>query len=65
MNLVTIIVTLIILGLIWWLIQAYILPRVAEPFRTIIVVVLVIAVILWLLSLIGVVGPINIRGPVR
>lgn len=49
--LVSIVITLMIMGLILWLIQTYVLPIVAEPFRTIIIVVLVICIILWLLSL--------------
>jgi len=39
-------------GLVWWLFSTYVLPRVPEPFRTVIIVVLVVAVCLWLLSLV-------------
>ena len=60
-SLISIVVVLVILGLVWWLFSTYILPRVAEPFRTIIIIVLVLALILWLLSLIGVVGPLRLR----
>lgn len=60
MNLISLVVVLIIFGLVWWLLQAYILPHVAEPFKSLIVVVLVLIVILWLLSLIGMVGPIHL-----
>ena len=49
-SLVQIIAVLIILGLAWWLLQIFVLPRLAEPFPTIIVVVLVVALILWLLG---------------
>ena len=52
-SLVQIIAVLIILGLAWWLLQTYVLPRLAEPFPTIIIVVLVIALILWLLGFVG------------
>jgi len=52
MSLVGILIALIVLGLIWWLVQTYILPRVAEPFRTIVIVVMVVIFIIWLLSLI-------------
>lgn len=45
--------TLIIIGVILWLVFTYI--PMAEPIRTIVRVVVVIVVILWLLSLIGVV----------
>ena len=54
-TLISLLVTLVIFGLIWWLFQTYILPKVAEPFGTIIIVILVLFVIFWLLSLIGVV----------
>ena len=52
MPLLSILIALVILGLIWWLVQTYLLPRVAEPFRTIVIVVMVLIVILWLVSLI-------------
>ena len=52
-SLIAALVVLIIFGLIWWLVETYILPKVADPFNTIIRVGLVIVVILWLLSLIG------------
>jgi hypothetical protein len=47
MSLVGILIALIILGLIWWLVQTYILSRVAEPFRTIVIVVMVVIVIIY------------------
>ena len=47
------VIVLVVFGLVWWLVETYILPKVADPFNTIIRVVLVIAVVLWLLSLIG------------
>jgi hypothetical protein len=53
--LIHIIIVLVVLGLIWWLIQVYLLPIVAEPFRTLIIVVVVLAVIFYLMTLLG--GP--------
>ena len=47
------ILVLVVFGLVWWLVEKYILPNVADPFNTIIRVGLVIIVVLWLLSLIG------------
>ena len=47
------IIVLIVFGLVWWMVETYILPKVADPFNTIIRVVLVIAVVLVLLSFIG------------
>ena len=61
MPLLPLLVALIIFGLVWWLVTAYILPHVAEPFKTIIVIVMALCVIIWLLSLVGVVGPIRLR----
>jgi CHASE2 domain-containing sensor protein len=49
----------LVLALVWWLFSTYVLPRVPEPFRTVIIVVLVVAVCLWLLSLVGILGPLN------
>ncbi len=59
MPIVQIIVVLLVLALVWWLFSTYVLPRVPEPFKTIIIVLLVIFVCLWLLSLVGIVGPVN------
>jgi hypothetical protein len=44
------------LALVWWLFSTYILPRVPEPFKTIIIVVLVLGVCLWLLNIAGIFG---------
>ncbi len=60
-SVVGIIAVLIVLAQVWWLFSTYVLPRLPEPFRTLIIVVLVIAVCLWLLSLIGWLGPIRLR----
>jgi len=59
MPIVTIIVVLIVLGLIWWLVDA-LLP-IPAPFKTAIKVVLILALCLWLLSLVGIIGPIHLR----
>lgn len=56
MSIIGIVVVLLVLALVWWLFSAYILPRVPEPFKTIIIVVLVLGVCLWLLNLAGLVG---------
>ena len=59
MPIVQIVVMLLVFALVWWLFSTYVLPRVPEPFKTIIIVVLVVAVCLWLLSLVGILGPLN------
>ena len=59
MPIVQIIVMLLVFALVWWLFSTYVLPRVPEPFKTIIIVVLVVAVCLWLLSLAGILGPLD------
>ena len=51
--LIYVFLVLVVFGLVWWLIEAYILPKVADPFNTIIRVGLVVVVVVWLLSLIG------------
>lgn len=56
MNIIQLVVVLCVLGLVWWLFSTYVLPRLPEPFRTIIIVVLVLAVCLWLLDWAGILG---------
>ena len=59
MPIIQIIVVLLVMDLVWWLFSTYVLPRVPDPFKTIIIVILVVAVCLWLLSLVGILGPLN------
>lgn len=60
MSLVSLIVTLVIVGVIMWAINAYI-PMEAR-IKNILNIVVVIVVVLWLLSVFGVIGSIsNIR----
>ena len=60
MDIVSIIVTLILVALVlyavWYVLSKFILPRIPEPFNTIIVVLFWLVVILVLLGLIGI-GP--------
>ena len=53
MSLISIILTLVVVGVLLWLINTYI--PMAKPIKTILNVVVVICVILWLLSVFGVV----------
>lgn len=57
MSLITIIVTLIVVGIVLWLINTY-LPMDAK-IKTILNIVVVIAVLLWLLQGFGVLGSLN------
>lgn len=50
---ISILITLLIIGIVWWIVQTYLFPVVAEPFRTIIVVIMAVIVIVWLLGFIG------------
>jgi len=59
MPLLQVIVMLLVLALVWWIFSSYVLPRVPEPFKTIIIIILALAVCLWLLSWVGVLGPLN------
>jgi hypothetical protein len=56
MSIIGIVVVLLVLALVWWLFSAYILPRIVEPFRTVIIVVLVLGACLWLLNLAGIIS---------
>ncbi len=55
MPLITLILTLAIVGFLLWLIITYI--PMPEPFKKVIIVVVVIVLVLWLLQILGVVGP--------
>jgi hypothetical protein len=57
MPLLDIVVTLVIVGIILWLINRFI--PMASSIKTILNVVVVIAVIWWLLSILGVVAPLR------
>ena len=52
-SLIYAVLVLVVFGIVWYLVETYILPKVADPFNTIIRVGMVIIVVLWLLSLIG------------
>ena len=54
MSLIAVIVTLIIIGVLLWLVNTYI--PMDRKIKSIINVVVVIAVILWLLSVFGIIG---------
>jgi hypothetical protein len=53
MSLITVVLVLVVVGVLLWLINAYI--PMARPIKTILNVVVVIVVILWLLSAFGIV----------
>ena len=57
MLLTQVIVILVVVGLLLWLVNAYI--PMAAPIKRIVNVVVLIAVVLWLLNLFGVFGVIN------
>jgi hypothetical protein len=52
MPLVTIVLVLIVVGVLLWLINAYI--PMARPIKTILNIVVIIAVVLWILSAFGI-----------
>jgi hypothetical protein len=58
MPLINLIITLIVVGVLLWLVNTYI--PMDRKIKSILNVVIVIAVILWLLSVFGVIG--NITG---
>ena len=59
MPLVSVIVVLVVLGVVLWLINTYVPMQ--PPIKTIINVVVVLVICLWLLSLVGVIGPLNVK----
>jgi hypothetical protein len=56
-SLVNLIVTLVVVGLVLWLINSYIPMQ--TTIKKILNVVVIIVVIIWLLSAFGVIGPIS------
>lgn len=59
MSLISIIITLIVIGVLLWAVNTYI--PMARSIKIILNVIVVIAVILWVLSAFGVVGHLNLR----
>lgn len=57
MSLITLIITLIVVGVLLWLVNSYI--PMDGKIKSILNVVVVIAVVLWLLSAFGVIGAIS------
>ena len=51
MDIISLLITAVILGLVLWLIYKYLLPLLPDPFRTIVQVLIILAVIVWLLTL--------------
>ena len=65
MPLITIVITLIVVGVLLWLVNTYI--AMDAKIKNILNVVVLIVVVLWLLQVFGVLGTVgNVRvGPVR
>ena len=57
MSLIGLILTLVVVGVILWLINTYIPMQ--PPIKTILNVVVIIIVLIWLLGVFGLIGPIN------
>jgi hypothetical protein len=55
--LVTIVLVLIVVGVLLWLVNAYI--PMAAPIKTILNIVVILAVIVWLLSAFGILSGLN------
>lgn len=56
MDIVSLIVVILVFALIWYILATYVLPRVADPFKTIIIILFWLVVIIFLLGLVGI-GP--------
>lgn len=55
MPLISLVLTLALVGFLLWLVLTYI--PMPEPFKKVIVVIIVVVVVLWLIQVLGVVGP--------
>lgn len=58
---ISVILTLVVIGLLLWLVLKYI--PMTPPIPTIIIAVAVICIVLWLLDIFGVLGYLNIPVP--
>lgn len=61
MPLISIVITLIIIGVLLWLVNTYI--PMAGSIKTILNIVVIIAVVLWLLSVFGLLGGVGVAVP--
>ena len=59
MTLVSLILTLIVVGVLLWLVNTYVAQFMAAPMVKLINIIVVIVVVLWLLSVFGLIGPIG------
>lgn len=58
MSLISLLVALIVIGLVWWVVNAILRAfGIGDPIATIVKVVFVIAVVLWMLSAVFGAGP--------
>jgi hypothetical protein len=59
MPIIQLIITLVVVGVLLWLVNTYLGSYIAPPILKIINVVVIIFTILWLLSLFGVLGDLH------
>jgi len=55
MPLLTVLITIVLLGVVLYLVETYV--PMSPPIKTLLRVVVVLVIVLWLLQLVGVVGP--------
>lgn len=61
MSLLSLLVTLIVIGLVFWAVRALLAAfGIGDPIATVVYVLLVVVVILYLLSLVGAIGHLRI-----
>lgn len=63
MSLLGLVLSLVVVGVLLWLLNTYGSPYIASPILKIINVVVVIVVIVWLLSVFGLFNAVNIPVP--
>jgi hypothetical protein len=65
-NILSLLVVLIVLGLIFWAVRALSAAfSIPPPIVTVIYVLLVVIVVLWLLSQFGLIGGLSLTRPIR
>lgn len=62
MNLVQLLIAILVVALVFWLLQHYVVPALPAPWGNFVLAIFALVVIIWILGLFGLLGPLtNIR----
>ena len=54
MDLLTLLVSIIVIAVVFWLLSHYVVPMLPAPWGNVIIAIFALLVIIWLLSLVGI-----------